>query len=228
MEEFPQNTRQEMKQEENKIENPKVKEGVDFVFEQNPKLAEIGNKEQYSEYLDNVFPKSIIKDIVWHGSKERIELFNKNRVGENTGNKVKGIFLTTNPKIATDYNPVLQGAVINLLGDKYSSETLASIKKSFREDLKEKLTEEELNEIESLTLDEIEEYTRSDANKTGKTIEDYLLEVGVTGEKFKDNENLEYYDFDNIRFLGTRLDIEKFKEFAEGQKADPKPLSSIQ
>ena len=45
-----------------------IKEGVDFVFEQNPELANIGTQEQYSEYLDTVFPDSMVKQIMYHGS----------------------------------------------------------------------------------------------------------------------------------------------------------------
>ncbi len=47
----------------------KVKDGVNFIFEQNPELAKIGTKEQYSEYLDNIFPDSKIKEILYHGTK---------------------------------------------------------------------------------------------------------------------------------------------------------------
>ena len=43
-----------------------TKEGVNFVFEQNPELAKIGTPEQYSEYLDTIFPESKVKNIVWH------------------------------------------------------------------------------------------------------------------------------------------------------------------
>ena len=39
---------------ENKIEKPRIKEGVDFVFEQNPELLSIGTPEQYSKYLDTI------------------------------------------------------------------------------------------------------------------------------------------------------------------------------
>ncbi len=46
----------------------KIKEGVDFVFEQNPELAQVGSKEKYSEYLDTIFPESKVKDIVYHGT----------------------------------------------------------------------------------------------------------------------------------------------------------------
>ena len=52
--------------QENIIEKPKIKEGVDFVFEQHPELAEIGTKEQYSEYLDTVFPESSVRNIMYH------------------------------------------------------------------------------------------------------------------------------------------------------------------
>ena len=61
---------------ENNMEKPLIKEGVDFVFEQNPELAAIGTKEQYSEYLDTIFPESKVKDIVYHGTKsEKIDNF---------------------------------------------------------------------------------------------------------------------------------------------------------
>ncbi len=60
----------------NNFPNPKIKteevpnkEGVDFVFNQNPELSEIGTKEQYSEYLDTIFPESKVKDILYHGGE---------------------------------------------------------------------------------------------------------------------------------------------------------------
>ncbi len=56
-----------------------IKKGVDFVFEQNPELLKIGTKEQYSNYIDTIFPGSKIKDIVYHGTKqEKIENFEAN------------------------------------------------------------------------------------------------------------------------------------------------------
>lgn len=45
-----------------------VKQGVDYVFEMNPELAEIGSPEQYSEYLDTIFPESENKDIWYHAT----------------------------------------------------------------------------------------------------------------------------------------------------------------
>jgi len=48
-----------------------VKPGVSELFESNPELASIGTPEQYSQYLDTIFPDSKVKDIVYHGSKTK-------------------------------------------------------------------------------------------------------------------------------------------------------------
>lgn len=72
MEKFFNNNPQK-EQKENKIEKPQIKEGVDFVFEQNPELANIGTMEQYSEYLDTIFSDSKVKDIVYHSTTALFE-----------------------------------------------------------------------------------------------------------------------------------------------------------
>jgi len=60
----------------------KIKEGIDFIFEQNPELAQIGTEKQYSEYLDTIFPGSKIKDVVYHGTNENFESFDENIKGK--------------------------------------------------------------------------------------------------------------------------------------------------
>jgi hypothetical protein len=50
-----------------------IKPGVSEVFESTPELANIGTPEQYSQYLDTIFPDSKVKDIVYHGANEPIE-----------------------------------------------------------------------------------------------------------------------------------------------------------
>ena len=62
----------------NNIEKTKIKEGVSFIFEENQELAQVGTREQYSEYLDTIFPDSKIKDIVWHGTTNKQEVLNNN------------------------------------------------------------------------------------------------------------------------------------------------------
>jgi hypothetical protein len=48
-------------------ETKKLKSGVQEVFDSNPELANIGTLEQYSAYLDTVFPNSKFKNIFYHG-----------------------------------------------------------------------------------------------------------------------------------------------------------------
>lgn len=55
---------------EKKEPQEELKEGIDFVFEQNPELAKIGSKKEYSEYVKSIFPESKLKDILYHGSSK--------------------------------------------------------------------------------------------------------------------------------------------------------------
>ncbi len=86
--------------QENNFEKPKIKEGVDFVFEQHPELAEIGTTEQYSEYLDTIFPGSEMKDIVYHGTahKNKIENFDFEK-----SNFAQAVFFTKNRNFAESF-----------------------------------------------------------------------------------------------------------------------------
>lgn len=48
--------------------SPCINKNLDKIFELNPELSIIGSKEQYQKYLQNIFPESQVKDIVWHAS----------------------------------------------------------------------------------------------------------------------------------------------------------------
>lgn len=87
-----------------------VMKGVDFVFEQNQNLSRIGTEIQYSNYVRSIFPESLVKEIVYHGSpKNNIEKFvspeeedyaqNK---GTTTGNA--GIYFSDNLNEAAKYS----------------------------------------------------------------------------------------------------------------------------
>jgi hypothetical protein len=55
----------------NKVLQPNIldnQEGIDYVFQSNPELTNIGTKKQYSEYIKTIFPDSKVKDIVYHGT----------------------------------------------------------------------------------------------------------------------------------------------------------------
>jgi hypothetical protein len=59
-----------------------VKEGVLELFESNPELANIGTQEQYSQYLDSIYPDSKVKDIVYHYTDaKKFDKFIKDYIG---------------------------------------------------------------------------------------------------------------------------------------------------
>jgi|GEM_PF-6057812 len=103
---------------EEKQNNPesKTKKGLDFVFEKNTELTLIGTKEQYSEYLDTIFPKSIMKDIVYHGTNVTFDEFKQRGI-------LKGSYFTddlSNAEMTTmvnrgfkKYNPIIMPAILD-------------------------------------------------------------------------------------------------------------------
>ena len=49
-------------------ENVKIKNGVNSLFKKFTEMENIGTPEQYSQYLDTIFPNSKVKDIIYHSS----------------------------------------------------------------------------------------------------------------------------------------------------------------
>lgn len=80
-------------------------EGIDFVFSQSPELASIGSKAQYLQYLSTIFPNSKVKDIVYHGTNEKFDKFDKNKLGTKTVNETNklGFYFSTR-RIAEIFN----------------------------------------------------------------------------------------------------------------------------
>ena len=54
---------------------------IEQIFRSNPELGEVGTMEQYSQYLDTIFPDSKVKDIVYHSSPNKIEKFRDRHFG---------------------------------------------------------------------------------------------------------------------------------------------------
>ena len=49
-------------------ENINIEQNIQFIFNTYPALSKIGTIKQYKEYLDNIFPISIEKNIWYHGT----------------------------------------------------------------------------------------------------------------------------------------------------------------
>ena len=72
-----------------------IKPGVQELFNTNPELASIGTVEQYSAYLDSIFPDSKVKDIVYHGSNKKFDV-----VDISKSKYQKGFYFAKNKSIA--------------------------------------------------------------------------------------------------------------------------------
>lgn len=85
-------------------ENNSIKKGVDFVYQQHPELNDIGTQQQYSKYLDTIFPYSKFKDIVYHESPNKFDKFRDNMFG---------IYFSFSP-IKGSYGGNIHCAVVNV------------------------------------------------------------------------------------------------------------------
>jgi len=89
-----------------------VAPGINELFQANPKLAEIGTPKQYSEYINSIFPKSKVKDILYRGINSAFGTTTLFKEGKNE--KGDGIYFTTNKEYASRYGNELTEAIVNI------------------------------------------------------------------------------------------------------------------
>jgi hypothetical protein len=182
-----------------------IKEGVEELFNENPELSTIGTPQQYSQYLDGIFPDSKVKDIVYHGS-----IYDNKKFKDST--RVTGHYFSTTPKEALQHaqrqlpNPddaVLYNILLNIKNPKVITkpidyEDLDTEAKIYKDDTVFG------TDYDSLIAEKVEEY-----NTTYKTPESTWLEKQIV-----------VFEPEQIHILGNKQDIEGFKEFVNKQ---PKP-----
>jgi hypothetical protein len=203
--------------ETNKIEKvktpeAKIKEGVDFVFEQNPELAEVGTKEQYSVYLNTIFPESKFKDILYHGSPNlniesflspQDELYVKH---ENTTTGVTGVYFADSldeAKRYTSWNEGENGKVYPVVLDiqKFfivADKILDGINGGFSKSV--------LWNVQKGMLD---------------TLKNNDIDAFIAGEHMIKTEGFKEFvvlNTNKIHILVSKKDIENFKEFVSKNK----------
>lgn len=185
------------------IENKEViKEGLDFVFEQNPELKKIGTKEQYSEYLDSIFTESKVRDIVYRGDSEKIKEY---KIISNEINTLgDGIYFTPSKKVATDYAEAANGFT-NIQKISLVNPLILDYRKKFYLN-KSSLENEFLNnELASKKTEWLKSH-----NYDGVILIPY-------------NNHIDYYEYmvidpNKIYILGGKQDLENFKKFVENNQ----------
>ena len=78
---------------------------LDNLFNEFPELKNIGSKEEYAQYLKSIFPKSKVKEILYHGTSKKFEKFEKEKLGKNTGapSATLGFFFATGKDTGLSY-----------------------------------------------------------------------------------------------------------------------------
>lgn len=229
---------------ENIPESPKIKKGVDFLFEQNPELIQIGTKEQYSEYLDAIFPESKTRGIVYHGSNNEFDNFEKrNREDKfDSGTIGNGIYFGES---ITAFDSNSKYTKISMLNTKNPlinvDEIILHIGKREEKDGRytgNHIIYDEFN-LKRRFLTNNEEYFNiissfiKNISLEGKTISDfeiselyseYLIKLGYDGivsngtSAFSGGKEFVVFEPEQIHMLGSKQDMEDFKKFVENWK----------
>ncbi|MDQ1281761.1 MAG: hypothetical protein QG630_112 [Patescibacteria group bacterium] len=180
---------------ENKKSEPKIKEGADFVFKQNLELAKIGSKEQYSEYLDFIFPESKIRInnesvIMYHNSENKfdISLYDKDR----------NMYWTSSREGHFESNENTICAILNVNNPKYV-DAYEITNKISKESTKEYKDKDGLIAENEVYIERIKE--------SNKNLEDYKQDLLFP--------EVLIFNPDQIHILGSKQDLENFKKFIE-------------
>jgi len=184
-------------------EEPTIKPGVKELFDFNFELSNIGTPQQYSQYLDTVFPDSKVKDIVYHSTKNKELNIISKRVDDSsfwfdTKNNIKiGFYSSTNKDYSqsfiTDTDEKTEKRILN--GNTFS--LLVNIKNPFYADS---------NDNTGIQIVGITEEQKDDLDKYGY---DGILN---SDEKYI-TEDVVIFEPEQIHILGGKQDIEGFKEF---------------
>jgi hypothetical protein len=191
---------------------PTVKPGVASVFSSTPELAEIGDEEEYSAYLDTIFPDSQVKDILYHGSKAtNIEVFKKPfsegwEMSDPSNGTTSGIFFTPSKRITSSYiGEDGKGRVYQAILDVKSPYTIVPTIEGFDE-MREKKFGSPTSPNEK----------RLKAAKKDSII--LPIKYNVNGEKVTKND-VTVFDPEQIHILGSAKDIEGFRKFVATNKS---------
>jgi hypothetical protein len=178
-------------------ETKKLKSGVQEVFDSNPELASVGTPQQYSQYLDTIFPDSKVKDIVYHVNKTGIISPIDNKAFYSTD---FGSWLTELEEMKGRRNPIL----LNI-----TNPTIVDEKYEFSDQAK-KFRESGLGD-EFVTPDEVREQNTDSV-------------IGRDSGQGGNEKTYITYKADQVYQLGSKQDIEGFKKFVTGNKVDIVPV----
>jgi len=171
------------------------KSGISFVFENNPELAKIGTPEQYSKYLDTVFPESKITQngksvIMYHNTQNSFNI--------NDFDSKRTMYFTSSLEGHFQPNKNTITALLNIKNPIYM-DAYDITNKTEKEKVSKYITENKDGLI-----------ANNDVYK------ERILESSKNPEDYKQDllfPEVVVFEPDQIYILGSEEDIEGFKEF---------------
>lgn len=188
-----------------------LKDGVDELFKSNPKLSSMGTQEEYSSYLDTIFPESKVKDIVYHSSTySNIQKFKESR-------RVSGYYFATTPKEALQHaerqlsnlkDASLYSILLNIKNPRVISEIIDY--EDLDTEVKFTIGDELFyNGADGIIAEQVEEY-----NTTYKRPETTWIEKQIVA-----------FEPEQIHILGGEEDIRMFQDYLENKRVEDKRLT---
>lgn len=178
-----------------------TKQEVSDIFKESSQLAKIGSEQEYSEYINSIFPDSKVKDIVYHGTEFEFNKFDKEAVSlRGEGGWVtnfEGFHFATDLKTAE--SPSLNKGLGNrkILRILLNSKSVKEVKDSPHAAFSMEYWDSEIRNAKKNkfdTLKYINEYEGNDIN--------YVV-----------------FEPEQIHILGNKSDIEGFKQWKENNKS---------
>ena len=191
----------------NIIQTP-IKEGVNSIFEENSELSQIGTQQQYSQYLNTIFPNSKVKDIVYHGSSNAAKIKEegfKNKQERDKGYIGDGYYFTKDSSWQ-GYTGDISGISKDM--SKKVSVTLNANNPQLintEEDRKNLLGKPNVDS-RILLFDYNQDLTIEDAIKQGEVR--FNLPINELSE-------IVVFESEQIHILGNKQDVEGFKRFVK-------------
>jgi hypothetical protein len=233
-----------------------AKEGVSEVFKKNSELSEIGTEEQYSAYLDTVFPSSKVEGIKYHGTQREFEKFKSGVSKVSPGTTATDLFWFTTRVSAGMYageqidwssftaEEIAEGKKAMLEKGMTTSRVIPSVLKStnpfdYENPEHLKSMDEMIKSRKDYVIGDIESY-RNVIKKEGNwyRIEKLIPQIkkagfdGVYALERDDAGNLSkdiaVFSPKQIQILGSKQDIKGFKKFVSKPVAPVAPVKNGQ
>ena len=186
-----------------------VKPGVKELFESNSELAQIGTPEQYSQYLDTIFPDSKVKDIVYHGTlpQNKFEKFDKQK-GTNLSGEYGGIHFG-------DLTAAIERPTKIVKAENF----LAGIEEDLS-NFKPNIIPVILNIENIKRVEEGKNWGQGDWSKLISKENEADGYVYTNKIENKGKDSYVVFEPEQIHILGSKQDIEGFKKFVQGKNIE--------